>query len=83
MKCSSDDLLDRLRKRGTRDPGFTRNLIIEKLTDTDFEVATTTLKVSVLCPLGKMRMVIIFNFRGAAIAQWIHLCQAHHVHFHV
>jgi hypothetical protein len=31
---------------------------VEKLTDTDLEVATTTLKVSLLCPLGKMRMKI-------------------------
>ena len=27
MKCSADDLLDRLRKRGTRDRNFTRALV--------------------------------------------------------
>lgn len=56
MKLTSDDLLDRLKKKGTRDPSFTKALIIEKLNDNDADVATTSLKVTVSCPLGKMRM---------------------------
>merc|ERR1711976_981165 len=56
MKLSSDDLLDRLKKKGTRDPAYTKALIIEKLNDNDADVATTSLKVTVSCPLGKMRM---------------------------
>jgi len=56
MKLTSDDLLDRLKKKGTRDATFTKNLIIEKLNDEDADVATTSLKVTVSCPLGKMRM---------------------------
>ncbi len=57
MKMSSSDLLDRLRKKGTRNSEFTRKLIVDKLNDDD-EVATTSLKVSVSCPLGKMRMMV-------------------------
>jgi hypothetical protein len=38
MKCSSEDLLERLKKKGARDPEATRKLIIEKLNDTDLEV---------------------------------------------
>ena len=60
MKLSSDDLLDRLKKKGTRDPGFTKALIIDKLNDNDADVATTSLKVTVSCPLGKMRMRVSF-----------------------
>jgi len=56
MKLSSDDLLDRLKKKGTRDPAYTKGLIIDKLNDNDADVATTSLKVTVSCPLGKMRM---------------------------
>jgi len=58
VKLTSDDLLDRLKKKGTREPDYTRNLIIQKLNNDDDDVATTSLKVSVTCPLGKMRMKI-------------------------
>jgi hypothetical protein len=57
MKCTSKDLLERLKKKGTRSQEYTRGLIREKLNDDD-EVATTSLKVSVSCPLGKMRMQV-------------------------
>jgi hypothetical protein len=56
MKLTSDDLLDRLKKKGTRDQAYTKALIIEKLNDNDADVATTSLKVTVSCPLGKSRM---------------------------
>jgi len=55
-KLSSDQLLERLNGKGKRDPGFTRDLIKKKLSDDDDGIATTNLKVSVACPLGKMRM---------------------------
>merc|ERR1719384_1481355 len=58
MKLTSEDLLDRLKKKGTREPDYTRNLIIQKLNNDDDDVATTSLKVSVTCPLGKMRMKV-------------------------
>jgi hypothetical protein len=58
MKLTSADLLERLKIKGSRSPELTRQMIIEKLNDDDCEVATTTLKVSVACPLGKMRMQV-------------------------
>ena len=58
MKLSSSDLHGRLKKKGIRDIDYTKKLIIEKLNDDDCEVATTSLKVSLSCPLGKMRMQV-------------------------
>lgn len=56
---SSDTLLQRLRKKGVRPSGHSQALINEKLSrDPDSEIATTSLKVSLLCPLGKMRMTV-------------------------
>lgn len=56
LKLTADDLLERLKKKGTREPEYTRNLIKKKLSSDNDEIATTSLKVSVICPLGKMRM---------------------------
>ncbi|XP_049787220.1 E3 SUMO-protein ligase PIAS2 isoform X2 [Schistocerca gregaria] len=56
-KLSSSELLQRLKARGIRHSDFTRGLIKEKLSeDADCEIATTSLRVSLVCPLGKMRM---------------------------
>ncbi|XP_062860737.1 E3 SUMO-protein ligase PIAS1 [Trichomycterus rosablanca] len=56
---SSSILLQRLRSKGIRNPDHSRALIKEKLTaDPDSEIATTSLRVSLLCPLGKMRLMI-------------------------
>nr|XP_039253196.1 E3 SUMO-protein ligase PIAS2-like isoform X3 [Styela clava] len=56
---SSEELLQRLRKKGIRNAGHSTALIREKLApNPDSEIATTSLKVSLLCPLGKMRMTI-------------------------
>ncbi|TRZ03525.1 hypothetical protein DNTS_030879 [Danionella cerebrum] len=56
---SSSTLLQRLRAKGIRNPDHSRALIKEKLTaDPDSEIATTSLRVSLLCPLGKMRLMI-------------------------
>ncbi|XP_051513058.1 E3 SUMO-protein ligase PIAS1-like isoform X2 [Myxocyprinus asiaticus] len=56
---SSTVLLQRLRSKGIRNPDHSRALIKEKLTaDPDSEIATTSLRVSLLCPLGKMRLTI-------------------------
>uniref|UniRef100_A0AAV2L5G3 E3 SUMO-protein ligase PIAS1 n=1 Tax=Knipowitschia caucasica TaxID=637954 RepID=A0AAV2L5G3_KNICA len=52
-------LLQRLRAKGIRNPDHSRALIKEKLTaDPESEIATTSLRVSLLCPLGKMRLMI-------------------------
>ena len=50
------DLLDGLRAKGLRQPDYTVALIKEKLADKDQEIATTSCKVSLACPLGMMRM---------------------------
>jgi len=50
------DLLQRLKDKGERQPDYTKALIKEKLKDRDSEISTTTCKVSLACPLGKMRM---------------------------
>lgn len=55
-KLTSSQLLERLVQKGTRDSAFTRELIKKKLTDDEDGIATTNLKVTVACPLGKMRM---------------------------
>ncbi|XP_010795680.1 E3 SUMO-protein ligase PIAS1 isoform X1 [Notothenia coriiceps] len=56
---SSVVLLQRLRAKGIRNPDHSRALIKEKLTaDPESEIATTSLRVSLLCPLGKMRLTI-------------------------
>ena len=56
-RLSSSDLLQRLRTKGVRPAEYTRGLIKDKLSeDADMEIATTSLKVSLVCPLGKMRM---------------------------
>jgi len=56
-KLSSQDLLNRLKIKGPKPAEYTRGLIKEKLReDADCEIATTMLKVSLNCPLGKMRM---------------------------
>uniref|UniRef100_A0A8C4Z8A4 Protein inhibitor of activated STAT 1 n=1 Tax=Gadus morhua TaxID=8049 RepID=A0A8C4Z8A4_GADMO len=56
---TSTVLLQRLRAKGIRNPDHSRALIKEKLTaDPESEIATTSLRVSLLCPLGKMRLTI-------------------------
>jgi len=50
------DLLAQLKAKGQRQPDYTKALIKEKLADADQEIATTSCKVTLACPLGKMRM---------------------------
>jgi len=52
------DLLNRLKDKGERHADFTTALIKDKLKDQDQEIATTACKVSLACPLGKMRMSV-------------------------
>ncbi|XP_076052036.1 E3 SUMO-protein ligase Su(var)2-10 isoform X6 [Oratosquilla oratoria] len=59
QKLTSDDLLQRLKNRGVKIADFTRSLIKQKLQeDADCEIATTSLRCSLMCPLGKMRMLL-------------------------
>lgn len=56
-KLCSVTLLQRMKTKGVKSADYTRALIKEKLNeDADCEIATTMLKVSLICPLGKMRM---------------------------
>ncbi|XP_072395892.1 E3 SUMO-protein ligase PIAS2-like isoform X2 [Diabrotica undecimpunctata] len=55
-KLSSMDLLQRLKSKGAKNVEYTRSIIKEKLSDDGDEIATTSLRVSLMCPLGKMRM---------------------------
>ncbi|KAJ1530595.1 hypothetical protein ONE63_005477 [Megalurothrips usitatus] len=55
-KLTSTELLQKMKSKGVRHSDFTRGLIKEKLNDADAEIATTSLRVSLMCPLGKMRM---------------------------
>uniref|UniRef100_X2B9U9 Protein inhibitor of activated STAT n=1 Tax=Capitella teleta TaxID=283909 RepID=X2B9U9_CAPTE len=58
-KLNSDILLSRMKRSGIKHPDHTTALIKEKLAhDPDNEIATTSLRVSLQCPLGKMRMTI-------------------------
>lgn len=58
-KVTSSCLVQRLKNRGRRNPDHSRALIKEKLTqDPDSEVATTSLRCSLMCPLGKTRMTL-------------------------
>jgi len=55
-KLSSSDLMDELKQKGKRHADYTRAVIKDKLSDKDNEIATTSCKVTLACPLGKMRM---------------------------
>ncbi|XP_057324410.1 E3 SUMO-protein ligase PIAS4-A-like [Microplitis mediator] len=56
-KTTSDDLFDQLKTMGPRNSDYTRRLIVEKLNeDAEGEIATTDLRVSLVCPIGKIRM---------------------------
>jgi E3 SUMO-protein ligase PIAS1/E3 SUMO-protein ligase PIAS2 len=56
-KLTSSQLLQRMKSKGIKPADYTRGLIKEKFSeDADCEIATTLLKVSLICPLGKMRM---------------------------
>ncbi|KAK9501102.1 hypothetical protein O3M35_002213 [Rhynocoris fuscipes] len=56
-KLTANDLLIKMKAKGSRHADYTTGLIKEKLCeDADSEIATTSLRVSLLCPLGKMRM---------------------------
>lgn len=57
-QLSSQQLLERLNSKGKRQPEFTRDLIKKKLADDEDGIATTNLKVTLSCPLGKMRMTM-------------------------
>ncbi|CAO1396320.1 unnamed protein product [Diamesa serratosioi] len=56
-KVSSEQLLNDLKIKSVRSINDTTELIKEKMNETDAEIATTSLRISLNCPLGKMRMI--------------------------
>ncbi|KAM4578254.1 E3 SUMO-protein ligase PIAS2 isoform 2-T2 [Fundulus diaphanus] len=55
-QLTSPLLLQRLRMKGIRSPDHSRALIKEKLTaDPDSEIATTSLRVSLMCPMNEKK----------------------------
>jgi len=57
-KLTSDTLIKKLQDKGGRSSEETKNYIIKKLADVDPDLATTSYRFSLVCPLGKMRMKI-------------------------
>lgn len=57
-KLTADTLLQKLHAKGPRSSLETKNYIIKKLADVDPDLATTSYRFSLVCPLGKMRMQI-------------------------
>ena len=55
-KLTPEDLLKKLKLKGQRDPQVTRNVITAKLEDKDDEISTSSVKVSMGCPLSMTRM---------------------------
>ncbi|GFY38878.1 hypothetical protein TNIN_348511 [Trichonephila inaurata madagascariensis] len=56
-QLTSQALLIRLKNSGVRNPEYTTTMIKEKLQQgQDAEIATTSLRGSLICPLGKIRM---------------------------
>ncbi|XP_050544754.1 E3 SUMO-protein ligase PIAS2-like [Daktulosphaira vitifoliae] len=57
-KLNAESLLKKLQEKGARSAVETKNNIIKKLADVDPDLATTSYRFSLVCPLGKMRMKI-------------------------
>ncbi|KAE9524003.1 hypothetical protein AGLY_015650 [Aphis glycines] len=57
-KLTVDTLINKLQDKGGRTLEGTRNYIIKKLADNDPDLATTSYRVSLVCPLSKTRMKI-------------------------
>ncbi|XP_060872489.1 E3 SUMO-protein ligase PIAS2-like [Metopolophium dirhodum] len=55
-RLTSETLIQRLRDKGGRSSEQTKNYIIKKLADVDPDLATTSYRFSLVCPLGKIRM---------------------------
>lgn len=55
-KYTADELIAKLKEKGERDPAVSKKFIYDNLNDQDNEIAATSLKMSLICPLGKMLM---------------------------
>jgi len=57
-KLSVKTLIKQIQNKGGRNSEHTRNYIIQKLADVDPDLATTSYRVPLICPLSKIRMKI-------------------------
>jgi len=57
-KLTVDTLLTKLQGKGGRSSDETKNQIVKKLVDVDPDLATTSCRVSLVCPLGRIRLKI-------------------------
>lgn len=56
-KFTADELINKLKEKGERDPEITKKYLSDKLGQLeDDDIAATSLKVSMICPLGKIIM---------------------------
>lgn len=55
-KKNTDDLIRNLVEKGEQNPSVSKKFIYDNLNDEDNEIAATSLKMSLICPLGKMLM---------------------------
>lgn len=53
-KLSSDDLLKSVKNKGMKHREFTASLIRDKLRDADDEIATTSLRAQLVCPVSSI-----------------------------
>lgn len=51
-KLSSDDLVAKVKSKGVKAVEFTQSIIKDKLRDEDVEIATTSLRASLICPVS-------------------------------
>ncbi|XP_008187750.1 E3 SUMO-protein ligase PIAS2-like [Acyrthosiphon pisum] len=57
-RLSSETLIQRLKDKGGRSSEETKNYIIKKLGEVDPDLATTSYRFSLVCPLSKIRMKV-------------------------
>lgn len=60
-KLSSEDLLKKVKSKGTKPREFTASLIRDKLKDSDDEIATTSLRAQLMCPVSIHSVSTVFD----------------------
>jgi hypothetical protein len=60
-KLSSDDLVSKVKSKGIKAVEFTQSIIKDKLRDEDVEIATTSLRASLTCPVSIPFTCFVFN----------------------
>ena len=55
-KLSANDLVYQVKSKGIKPPEFTKSIARDKLRDDDVEIATTSLRASLVCPLTRTKI---------------------------